>query len=243
MNQITPYLPSILQGLITTIAVAVLSILGAAAVSVVVGVLRTLPSRLVQRLALVLVELMRGASAVIYLFWVYYALSAIPGAPQLSPFTASVFVLSAIGGAYGAEIVRGGIQAVAASQRDACRALGLSGRHTLTRIVLPQALSQIVPSFASLAVDLVKWTSIVSFVGVQDVFYAANTARTATNQTVLVFIVLAVLYLVLSVCVAALFRGIEYLLPMNRANRKARSRAPRTPPPRHVETPAAVVVR
>lgn len=243
MEQFAPYLPSILHGLVTTVCVSVLSILGCAAVSVVFGVLRAVPQPAVQRLALLAVELMRGASAVIYLFWVYYALAAIPGAPQLTPFTASVLVLSIIGGAYGAEIVRGAIQAVPASQRDACRALGLSPANATARVVLPQALSQIVPAFSSLAADLVKWTSIVSFVGVEDVFYAANTARTGTNETVLVFVLLAVLYLALSVCVTAFFRGIEYLLPMNRANRRSRSRTAGRAAEPAVELPVSAVAR
>ena len=71
------------------------------------------------------VELLRGASALVYLFWAYYALPALmPGIPRFSPFTASITVLSLVGGAYGAEIVRGGLQAVPRGQFDACRALG-----------------------------------------------------------------------------------------------------------------------
>src|SRR5262249_40441462 len=143
--------------------------------------------RATQRFSVVAVELLRGASALIYLFWVFYALPLVPWAPQLDPTTAAVLVLSLVGGAYGAEIVRAGVMAIPRGQREAGTALGLSPYHIMSKIVLPQSLSQIVPAFGSLAVDLVKWTSIVSFVGVQDVLYVANTVRTVTYETVTVY--------------------------------------------------------
>jgi ABC-type amino acid transport system permease subunit len=90
--------------------------------------------------------------------------------------------------AYGAEIVvRRGLQAVPRGQFDAYRALGLPPYHALTRVILPQALSQIVPGFGSLTVDMVKWASIASFVGVQDVLCAANSVRSIIYETVAVF--------------------------------------------------------
>jgi len=225
MEKVAAYLPAMLGGLWITVLVAGLSILGCAVVSVALGVLRTVrrsPARLVSG---AVIELVRGGSVIIYLFWVYYALPVIPGAPQLSPLVAAVLVLSLGGGAYGAEIVRGGIEAVPRGQLEACQALGLSRFHALALVVLPQALSQIVPGFASLAVDMVKWTSIVSFVGVQDVFYAANTARAVTNETVLVYLLLVLAYFVLCFAASLLFRAVELALPLSRAARAGRGLA------------------
>jgi polar amino acid transport system permease protein len=222
VRQLLPYLPALWNALGVTLLIAVLSILGAAVTAVALGTLRAARKSPARHVSAATVEVLRGASAIVYLFWIYYALPAVPGAPRLSPFAASVLVLSLTGGAYGAEIVRGAIQAVPRSQLDACHALGLSRRHTLLRIMLPQALSQVVPAFGSLAVDMVKWTVIVSFVGVQDVFYVANSARALTNQTVAIYLVLVIVYWVLCSCVGLLFRGIEYTLPLSRAGRAAR---------------------
>lgn len=219
MEDLTPYLPDMLDGLRVTITVAALSIAGCALTALTLGVLRTMKGAAVRYSAVVFIELMRGASVIVYLFWLYYALPAIPGVPQLSAFTACVLVLSLGGGVYGAEIVRGGIEAIPRSQWDACQALGLSKFNTLFRVVLPQALSQIVPAFGSLSVDLVKWTSIVGFVGVHDLFYIANSARTMTNETVIIYLILVLVYWSLCTFTGFIFRGAEYFLPMSRSRR------------------------
>lgn len=219
MENLAPYLPDMLDGLRVTVIVAALSIAGCAFTALTLGILRTLKSAAVRYSTLVFIELMRGASVIVYLFWLYYALPAIPGVPQLSAFTASVLVLSIGGGVYGAEIVRGGIEAIPRSQWDACRALGLSRFTTLFRVVLPQALSQIVPAFGSLSVDLVKWTSIVGFVGVHDLFYIANAARTMTNETVVIYSMLVLVYWGLCTATGFLFRGVEFVLPLSRSRR------------------------
>jgi len=223
MAAVFEYFPAILDGLLTTAIVALLSIIGAAIFSVLLGVLRNSRRMRVRTAAGGAIELLRGASALVYLFWAYYALPAlVPGLPRFDPFIASIAVLSLVGGAYGAEIVRGGLQAVPRGQSDACLALGLRPYQALIRVILPQALSQIVPGFASLAVDLVKWTSIVSFVGVQDVLYVANSVRSITYETTAVFLIVAALYWVLCLLVSLAFLAIERALPLNRALRASR---------------------
>jgi len=219
VNALVTYAPAILRGLQVTIMVGVFSILGCMVVSLILGILRSSARRSTRVVAGIVVELLRGASALVYLFWLFYAFPLIPGMPQMTPMVAAVLVLSAVGGAYGAEIVRAGIESVPRGQTDACHAIGLNPFQIQTRVILPQALSQIIPGFGSLAVDIVKWTSIVSFVGVQDVFYVANTVRTITYDSLTVFGFLALVYLLLCLVTAAFFRGIEYLLPLNRADR------------------------
>jgi len=170
----------------------------------------------------VAVELLRGASGLVYLFWVYYALPLVPNMPQFSPFAATVLVLSLVGGAYGAEIVDAGIHSIAKGQIDASRALGLSRRTMLTRVVLPQALSQITPAFGSLANDMVKWTTVASFVGVHDLLYVANNLRNLTFESIRIYIGLAAIYVVLSLLTSAFFSAVEYALPLSKARRSMR---------------------
>jgi polar amino acid transport system permease protein len=223
MAAVLEYWPALLDGLLTTAIVAVLCIVGAAVVALLLGVFRSAKRMPVRVAAGGAVELLRGASALVYLFWASYALPALlPGLPRFNPFVASVIVLSLVGGAYGSEIVRGGLQAVPRGQFDACQALGLSPYQALTRVILPQALSQIVPGFGSLAVDMVKWTSIVSFVGVQDVLYVANSVRSITYETVAVYLIVGGLYWGLCFLVSLAFHGIERVLPLNRALRTSR---------------------
>ncbi|MBK0418302.1 amino acid ABC transporter permease [Leucobacter sp. CSA1] len=221
MFETLEYLPILLSGLWVTVQVALLSIGGTMIVSAVLGVVRSSRPRPVRRAGFAIVELLRGATVLIYLFWIYYALPLIPGAPQLSPLTASVLVISLGAGAYGAEIVRSGLQAVPRAQHDAVHALGLSKPVALFRVIFPQALVQIVPAFGSLAVDVVKWTSIVSFVGVQDLLFAAGTVRSLTQESMWVYLLVALVYIGLCYLTALVFRVIEALLPANRAHKKA----------------------
>ena len=216
------FLPAIGRGLATTVAIATASIVGCAIVSIVLGIARRSRFAPARTAAGLIVELLRGASVLIYLFWVYYALPLVPGMPRLSPVAVSVVVLSLVGGAYGAEIVVSGLQAVAKGQSEAAQALGLSRYDTFVRVVFPQALTQIVPAFASLAIDMVKWTAIVSFLGVQDLLSVANTVRTITYSTVGVYVGVAAIYLGLGLCTSYLFRLAELALPLNRALTAAR---------------------
>jgi His/Glu/Gln/Arg/opine family amino acid ABC transporter permease subunit len=223
VHAVLEYWPALARGLWTTASVASCSILGAAIGALILGPLRLSQRPLVRIASLVFIEFIRGASAVVFLFWVFYALPMLPGMPRLSPYVASILVLSLVGASYGAEIVRAGIEAVHIGQVDACHALGLSKLQTLTKVVLPQALSQIVPGFSSLAADMVKWTSIVSFVGVPDVLYVANNIRSETYETVSIFCLLAALYWILCLISGAAFRALEELLPLNRALRATRA--------------------
>jgi len=224
VESIQHYAPLFLQGLGVTAAISGLSIVGAAVVAIGLGAVRASSRGPAVLSSIVVIELLRGAPVVIYLFWLFFALPAIPGAPQLPSALAAVLVLSFSQGAYGSEIIRAGLQAVHSGQRDASLALGLGPAVRFTRVVLPQALSQVVPAFGSLSVDIVKMTSIVSFIGVQDIFYAANTARSATGDTMASYLVLMLGYVVLCLIVAAFFRAIEYFLPVRRAQRAAHER-------------------
>jgi polar amino acid transport system permease protein len=221
MEALTEYLPAIGQGVLTTLEIAVLSIAGCVPVSLVLGTARRARNDLIRSMAGCVVELLRGASVLIYLFWVYYALPAIPGMPHFDAMTVSIVVLSLVSGAYGAEIVSSGLQAVPRGQTEAARALGLSKYRTFASVVVPQALSQIVPAFSSLAIDMVKWTSVASFVGVQDLLSVANTIRTSTYATVSTYVGVAILYFLLCLLTSRLFALVEHALPLNRALRAA----------------------
>lgn len=229
MRAVLQYWPVLVQGVWVTIWVALCIILGAVPGAVVLGGLRLSESRILRVASMLLIEFIRAPSALVLLFWVFYALPLVPGMPRIGPLTAAILVLALDGAAYGAEIVRAGIEAVHRGQADACHALGLSKLQSFMKVILPQALSQIVPGFGSLARSMVKWTAIVSFIGVQDVLYVANYIRGQTFDTVTVFCLLAAIYWVLTVLCGIAFRGLERVLPLNRALRAARMSSQTTP--------------
>ncbi|MCK1669390.1 amino acid ABC transporter permease [Bradyrhizobium sp. 153] len=225
MAAVSEYWDSLARGFCVTLWVGLHAILGAALGSLILGPLRLSKTRAIRVTSMVFIELIRGPSALILLFWVFYVLPLIPGMPQLSPLAAAILVLAVDGAAYGAEIVRAGIESVHRDQSDACHALGLSNLQTLRKVVLPQALSQIVPAFGSMARDMFKWTSIVSFVGVPDVLYVANNVRSQTFEAAIVFCLVAAIYWILCLLCAGVFRAIEQVLPLNQALRASRTSA------------------
>jgi His/Glu/Gln/Arg/opine family amino acid ABC transporter permease subunit len=221
VSQLLEYWPVVLSGLWVTIWVSLLTILFSAIGALVLGPMRLSRIGAIRLGTMALIELVRGPSGLVWLFWVFYAVPLIPGMPRFSPITASVIVLSCIGAAYASEIVRAGIEAVHRGQSDASHALGLSPMQSLRKVIIPQALSQIVPAFGSMAADMVKWSAIVSFVGVPDILYVANNIRNDTYKTVLVFSLLALIYWVLCLLTTSFFRLVEKWLPLNRALRAA----------------------
>src|SRR5690606_36179784 len=108
----------------------------------------------VRWLATAYVEKFRGTSALVQLFWVYFALPRF--GVEVSATLAGVLVLGLNGGAYGAEVVRSAIQAVPPGQREAARALGFSARQIRWRLVLPQAVGPMLPPAGNLVIELLK---------------------------------------------------------------------------------------
>lgn len=219
MNAVLAYLPALLEGLTITLWMSVLTIACAAIGGLILGAFRSSQVPIVRTASLIFIEGVRGPSGLVWMFWAYYALPLIPGMPELRPFTVAVVVLGVAGAAYAAEIVRAGVESIHAGQRDACHALGLSNIQSYLKVILPQALSQIVPAFAALSRGMIKWTAVASFVGVHDLLYVVGYVRTQTFQSTLVFCIAAAGYLLLSVICALIFRFVEMLLPLNRVKR------------------------
>lgn len=221
MKAIFEYWPVLLQGLWITVSLGVCTILGGAVGSVLIGGLRLSKSARVRSTTIFFVELWRGPSALVWMFWVFFAMPVIPGMPRLSPITAAMLVLVLEASVYSSEVVRAGLESVNRGQGEACHALGLGKVQAFIKVILPQALSQVVPGFGSMARSMIKWTAIVSFVGVQDLIYVANYVRGQTYETVTVFLLLAATYWVLCLICGYAFRALEWVLPLNRALRAA----------------------
>jgi polar amino acid transport system permease protein len=220
VNELQAHAPEFLQGILVTVKVATLSILFAIAIALILGLMRGANRRLLRYLSLGTIELSRGASVIVYIFWAYYVLPILPLGIELDPFTLAVAMLALVLGSYGAEVVRGAIDAVPRSQLDAAHALGLSRSGVIVHVTIPQAMPQIVPAFSSLSLEAIKGTAIVGFIGVHDVFYVAGATRMVLGgQTILIYTLLMLTYCVLCFAASCIFRAIEYVLPLNRATR------------------------
>jgi polar amino acid transport system permease protein len=170
-------LPTMLRGLSVTINLTIFGSLLALIIAIFTGILRSSPFRLVRGLASIYVEIFRGTSILVQLFWIFFVLPLPPFNLEISPFVAGVLALGLNVGAYGAEVVRGAIQSISRGQIEASIALNMTRGLMMRRVILPQALVRIIPPFGNLLIELLKATSLVALITLADVTFQANTLR------------------------------------------------------------------
>lgn len=146
----THFLPALLRGAEVTAILALVSTALGGVLSFVIGVARVEGGPVLSRLAIVYIEFMRGVPLLVKFFWLYYALPMI--GLSLGPITTGIAGLVLNISAYGAEVVRGGLQAVPDQQREAALALNFSKRHTLLHVSRPQAIVEMMPALGNLAI-------------------------------------------------------------------------------------------
>src|SRR5581483_11694002 len=157
------------------------------------------------------VEIFRNTTALVQLIWVYYCLPILTGINMNAPVSCTI-ALAVNGAAYIAEIIRGGIQGVDRGQVEAARTLGMSYAQTMRRIVLPQAFRRMIPPFVNESVALLKFSSLVSVLGVADLTYQAQVLSTTTFRPIEIFTFLAVVYLLLCTAMSYAARLLEMRL-------------------------------
>ncbi len=152
-------------------------------------------------------EIFRGTSLLVQLFWLYYALPLI--GPSMSPMITGIVGLALNIGAYGAEVVRGAILAVPTDQHEACRALNLTRRHTLWHVVLPQAVIEMMPPFGNLAVQNLKDSALVSMITIGDLTFHAQQLRNITLDSTAIYALTLLYYFAMALVLMAFMRGLE----------------------------------
>ena len=187
------YLPFLLQGLQVTLLVSLLSTIVGLVVGLVVALARLSPVPPVRWLAAFYVDFLRSTPLLIQLVWVFFALPILLGF-SLQPMVAAVATLGAYSGAYLAEIFRAGIVSIAAGQRHAGLALGMTRRQVMTRVVLPQAMVRMLPPIANTLITLIKDSSLVSVISVAELMWAAQSLASVTLRPVEVLTGTGLLY-------------------------------------------------
>lgn len=184
--------PALLEGVRITLRLTIGGALVGIACAVIAGVARLSPFAGWRWLATGYVELFRGTSVLVQLFWFYFALPFFGlGLPAL---VTGVLVLGLNSGAYFAEVVRSAIAHVDRGQWEAGRALGLDDRTILSRVVMPQALAMMLPPAGNLLVELMKNTALVSLITLSELTFATQVQRAATLQTVPLFALALLVY-------------------------------------------------
>ncbi len=206
MNSLAHYIPGLLQGLWTTILIGTINIV----LMMLIGLILLAGIRSgigwLSRLTRILTDLVRASSVIVILFWLFYALPLLPGEISLSGPTATILAISIGAGAFAADILRSAANSIPKGQFDACEALRLGFWRRECRIVFPQMLGIALPSLATLAGEIFKWSALGSLVGVPDLIYWGEAARTKTGQTLLIYGGLLTTYYILTQTIFWLFR-------------------------------------
>lgn len=209
----TEYLPVLWQGAWMTIQLTIWSTILGAILAFAAGLGRLARSRPLRILSVCYVELFRGTSLLVQLFWLYFALPILGQAIginlRMPPVVAGVAALSLNIGAYGAEVVRGAVQAVARRQHEAARALNFTSRQTLFRIILPQAIPEMMPPFDNLAVQNLKDTALVSLIALGDLAMRAEQLRNYTQDSATIYSLVLLMYFGMALVVTAMMRLLE----------------------------------
>jgi len=220
-----------LGGLAITFVLAVLGIALAFPLGIALALARVSRFRLLYWPATAVVYVMRGVPLIMLIFWVYFFLPVLLGRP-VSGFSTMLATLVIYEAAYLAEIVRAGIESLPRGQTEAARAVGLTYMQTMRKVVLPQAIYNMVPSMLSQFVSTIKETSLGYVISVNELTFAANQVNsTLLTKPFEVFAVLAAIYFLLCFSLTQLARQLEKRVARRRAGQGAGAAAPAVPPP------------
>jgi len=190
------FLPQLGQGAVLTVEIAILGCLLAVVMGVAAALARMYGPWPLRWLATAYVEIFRGTSALVQLFWLFFVL------PQfglsIEPFLVAVLALGLNVGAYGSEVVRGAILGVQRGQWEAATALNMTRWEALRRIILPQAAVAMIPPWGNLFIELLKATSLVSLITLSDLTFKAQQMNQTTFKTVPIFTLVLLIYLAMS---------------------------------------------
>src|SRR3984885_10120677 len=204
---IISFLPVLLRGALVTLEVTAAAGSIAFVLALLVGTARLSRVTAVRTAAKAYVEILRGTSALIQLFYLFFVLPIL--GIEITPMEAAALGLGLTFSAYGAEIVRAGILGVDPGQWDAARALGMTHSVAFRRIILPQAFATMLAPFGNLLVELLKSTSLVSLITLTDLTFSGAQVITSTGKPGQTWGAVLLLYFLMCFPLARAVRSLE----------------------------------
>lgn len=198
----------ILPGAVVTIEILLASAAVAFIVAFIAGLGRISKFSIIRKITAVYVELFRGTSLLVQLFWIFFALPAF--GIQLSAFLAGVLALGLNYGAYASEIVRSAILAIPKGQTEASIALNMTNWQKMRLVILPQAFKIMLPGFGNTSIELLKGTSLVSLITLTDLTYKGFIIQNSNiSYTMPVFVILLLVYFLVALPLIITARKLE----------------------------------
>ena len=222
----------VLDGLKTTVIIAVVGLLLGILIGTIIAVIKVTPQRnigvkILSKVVDAYVAVFRGTPIMVQLLIVYFVLFPLIGLSAINlslpikeyRLVVAIAVYGMNSGAYVSEIMRSGIQSVDVGQLEAGRTLGLSYGFSMMRVVIPQAIKNILPTLGNEFIVLIKETSVVSFIAVVDVTKAFKSIADSNYEYIVPYLMLGALYLVLILIITAFIKLIERRFAKSDRNR------------------------
>lgn len=204
---------TVLLGLKNTAIIAICGLLIGIVIGTIIATIRVVPKnnaviKVLDKISVFYVSLFRGTPIVVQLLVFYYVLLPLMGI-NINSVSVAIVVFGMNSGAYISEIMRAGILSVDPGQMEGGRSVGLSYSTTMMKIVIPQAIKNILPTLGNEFISLIKETSVVSFVGATDLYVAFNRIGSNSYEFMIPYLVMALIYIVLVVFISLLIRIME----------------------------------
>ena len=225
LNIFIKYYPQLLTGVGNTLLIALTSTVAGLALGLLTGVVRTAPMsknpvlralhKLLNAIIAIYVEIFRGTPMMVQSMVIYWGYAFATGGDTLPLILSGILIVSINTGAYMAEIVRGGIISIDRGQFEGAMSIGMTHAQTMFKVIIPQVMRNILPSVSNEFVINIKDTSVLNVIGVTELYYFAGIIKRQNFQTFQTYLVVCVLYFILTFTVTRLLRWVERKLDGN----------------------------
>ncbi len=225
LNIFIKYYPQLLTGVGNTLLIALTSTAAGLALGLLTGVVRTAPMsknpvlralhKLLNAIIAIYVEIFRGTPMMVQSMVIYWGYAFATGGDTLPLIPSGILIVSINTGAYMAEIVRGGIISIDRGQFEGAMSIGMTHAQTMFKVIIPQVMRNILPSVSNEFVINIKDTSVLNVIGVTELYYFAGIIKRQNFQTFQTYLVVCVLYFILTFTVTRLLRWVERKLDGN----------------------------
>ncbi len=225
LNIFIKYYPQLLTGVGNTLLIALTSTAAGLALGLLTGVVRTAPMsknpvlralhKLLNAIIAIYVEIFRGTPMMVQSMVIYWGYAFATGGDTLPLIPSGILIVSINTGAYMAEIVRGGIISIDRGQFEGAMSIGMTHAQTMFKVIIPQVMRNILPSVSNEFVINIKDTSVLNVIGVTELYYFAGIIKRQNFQTFQTYLVVCILYFILTFTVTRLLRWAERKLDGN----------------------------
>ena len=216
---VAKYYPQLLSGVGNTMLIALTSTVAGLVIGLLTGIIRTAPyspnallrtlHKLLNAVIAVYVEIFRGTPMMVQAMVIYWGYAFASGGSTLPLIPSGIIIVSINTGAYMAEIVRGGIISIDRGQFEGAMSIGMTHSQTMFKVIIPQVIRNILPSVSNEFVINIKDTSVLNVIGVTELYYFAGIIKRQSFQTFQTYLVICVVYFILTFTVTRLLRWAE----------------------------------